>query len=323
MLIGVSCLDDLLGTDHKALLRRLKERYSIDFQMLKMNPIATDSKNPPGVNIQRRIYSLISTSENRKDELNLIGCYVTPDENNELFEVLKLMGISKVKNIIDCDTYEEFKDMGNSAYNLVLRPEARRAAEDMKKENNIDYSFMPVSYDLDEIKSNYETIKNMVGYEEVLDLKKYEEKAIKEIEKAKEIIKDMPISIDHSSVCRPYSLAKTLIQYGFNVESIYQEGLPAFEKESHKWLLENAPHVKIYEAINHNMILRDSQERKELISIGYNAGYMTQSKYVVDLVFDERMFGYEGICLLMNKMTKAYLEPADVKQLINKYGLVI
>ncbi len=323
MFIGVSCLDDLLGTDHEALLSRLRKKYPMDFQMLQMNPISSDSKNPPSINIQRRIYGLIKTTENREDELNLIGNYVMLEENHELLEVLKEMGINKVKTITTCDTYEEFQDMGNSKYNLVLRPEARRAAEDMKLKNNIDYNFNPISYDLDHIRQDYEDIKNMIAPNMELDLKKYEEKAISAINEAKKCIGDMPIIIDHSSVCRPYSLAKALIQYGFNVESIYQEGLAEFEKESYEWLLENAPQVKIYSAENHNMILRTDTENEERIAIGYNAGYMTEAKYVVDLVFDEKMFGYSGVCLLMEKIMKAYLEPTDLKELINRYGLVI
>lgn len=323
ILIGVSCLDDLLGTDHESLLSRLKEAYPLDFQMLQMNPISSDSKNPPGINVQRKIYSLIKTTENKIDEINLIGNYVMLEKNNELYEILKDMGISKVKHITECAGYEEFQEMGNSKYNLVLRPEARRAAEDMKINNNIDYSFMPITYDLEEIKKNYETIRNMIGSNKILDLRKYEENAVLEIEKANELIGDIPISIGNSAVCRPFNLAKALIQYGFRVDSIYHEGLSEFEKESYNWLLENAPNIQIYHAQNHRMILRDSEKNNEILAIGYNAAYMTNSKYVVDLVFDERMFGFNGVCLLMNKMVKAYLEPKDVKELIEGYGLVV
>lgn len=321
--IGVSCLDDLLGTDHNALLHRLRRDYPTDFQVIHMNPISSDSKNPPGINIQRKIYELIKTSHNKKDELNLIGNYVMLEENNELLEILKGIGINKVKHISKYTKYEEFQDMGNSKYNLVLRPEARRVAEDMKLKNNIEYSFNPISYDLDQIRKDYEDIKNMISPNMELDLKKYEEKAISAINEAKKCINNIPIIIDHSSVCRPYSLARALIKYGFNVESIYQEGLAEFEKESYEWLLQNAPQVKIYSAENHNMILRNNTENKERIAIGYNAGYMTEAKYVVDLVFDEKMFGYSGICLLMKKIMKAYLEPEELKKLINRYGLVI
>lgn len=323
MFIGVSCLDDLLGTDHKALLNRLRKDYPIDFQILHMNPISSDSKNPPGVNIQRKIYELIKTSDNKEDELNLIGNYVMLEEDNELLEVLKELGIHKVKHISKYTKYEDFQDMGNSKYNLVLRPEARRAAEDMKLNNNIEYSYIPISYQLDQIKKDYEIINNMIAPDKKLDLKKYEEKAVLAINTAKKCIKDIPISIDHSSVCRPYSLAKALTQYGFNVDSIYQEGLPEFEKDSYEWLMKNLPQVKIYSAENPKMILRSDSENNEIIAIGYNAGYMTKAKYVVDLVFDEKMFGYSGVCLLMQKIMKAYLEPTDLQKLITGYGLVV
>ncbi|WP_294372957.1 nitrogenase component 1 [uncultured Clostridium sp.] len=321
--IGVSCLDDLLGTDHKALLSRLKADYPIDFQVLHMNPISSDSKNPPGINIQRKIYELVKTSENRDNELNLIGNYVMLEENNELLEILREMGINKVKHISNYSRYEDFQDMGNSRYNLVLRPEARRAAEDMKINNKIEYCFVPISYQISQIKKEYEIIKNMIAPDKKIDLKKYEEGAISMIAKARECIKDIPISIDNSSVCRPYSLARALIEYGFNVESIYEEGLPEFEKDSYEWLIKNSPQVKIYPSENPVMILRNDSGNDEKIAIGYNAGYMTKAKYVVDLVFDEKMFGFSGICLLMDKLIEAYTHPTDLKKLITGYGLVV
>ena len=60
--IFVSCLDDLIGTDHGALLEKLHVRWpDIEFRACHMNPISLGSKTPPPVSIQ----SLQSPEEER------------------------------------------------------------------------------------------------------------------------------------------------------------------------------------------------------------------------------------------------------------------
>ena len=60
----VSCLDDLIGTDHEALLSALGARHpEIAFRMCHMNPISLGSRTPPPVSIQNNLYSLMAPSE--------------------------------------------------------------------------------------------------------------------------------------------------------------------------------------------------------------------------------------------------------------------
>jgi hypothetical protein len=50
---------------------------------------------------------------------------------------------------------------------------------------------------------------------------------------------------------------------------------------------------------------------------------MSGAKSVVNLVYDETMFGYQGVCKLMEKIEEAYLHPKDLQTMINAYGLVV
>ena len=103
---------------------------------------------------------------------------------------------------------------------------------------------------------------------------------------------------------------------------MYGEDVSAFEKDSFEWLAANAPQVEVISATNHNRINR-VEEEQDCIAIGYNAAYIEKAKHVVDLIQDEYMFGYSGIMKLMEKMTKCYLEPMSLKEMIEKYGLVV
>ncbi|MBE6024417.1 MAG: oxidoreductase [Cellulosilyticum sp.] len=322
MFIFVSCLDDLLGTDHVAILDVLNNKYPIKFQVGHMNPITNDSKTPPPVTLQRSIYELVEGKGEKAEALNLLGNFVPLDENNELFDVLSQLGVTEVKHISQQKTFKAFEEMGESKYNLVLRPEAKVAAEDMKRRHKINHRFLPVSYDMEIVAEQYKEIIELINKDVNIDLTKVQEETRAQIEKAREVIGDFPIVIGHSAVCRPYNLAKALISYGFNVQRVYAEEVAAFEKESYEWLKENAPGVEIISATNHNRINR-VEEEQDCIAIGYNAAYIEKSKHVVDLIQDEYMFGYNGIVKLMEKMTQCYLEPMALKEMIEKYGLVV
>ena len=322
MFIFVSCLDDLLGTDHVAILDVLNKKYPIKFQVGHMNPITNGSKTPPPVTLQRKMYELVEGQGEKAETLNLLGNFVPLEENNELFDVLSQLGIKEIKHISEQKTFKAFEEMGESKYSLVLRPEAKVAAEDMKRHNKINYRFLPVSYDMEVIAEQYEEIIEMINQDVTVDFTAMQEEAKACIEKAKGVIGDFPIIIGNSAVCRPFNLAKALISYGFNVQKVYADDVVSFEKESFEWLKANAPQVEIISALNHNRINR-VEEEQDCIAIGYNAAYIEKSKHVVDLIQDEHMFGYKGIVKLMDMMTKCYLEPMALKEIIEKYGLVV
>lgn len=322
MFIFVSCLDDLLGTDHVAILDVLNKKYPIKFQVGHMNPITNGSKTPPPVTLQRKMYELVEGQGEKAETLNLLGNFVPLEENNELFDVLSQLGIKEIKHISEQKTFKAFEEMGESKYSLVLRPEAKVAAEDMKRHNKINYRFLPVSYDMEVIAEQYKEIIEMINQDVTVDFTAMQEEAKACIEKAKGVIGDFPIIIGNSAVCRPFNLAKALISYGFNVQKVYADDVVSFEKESFEWLKANAPQVEIISALNHNRINR-VEEEQDCIAIGYNAAYIEKSKHVVDLIQDEHMFGYRGIVKLMDMMTKCYLEPMALKEIIEKYGLVV
>ena len=322
MFIFVSCLDDLLGTDHPAILDVLNKKYPIKFQVGHMNPITQGSKTPPPVTLQRKMYELVEGNGENTQALNLLGNFIVLEEDNELFDVVKQLGIEQVRHISEQTTFEAFEKMGESKFNLVLRPEAKVAAEDMKRHHGIEYRFLPVSYDMETVEAQYKEIIELINKDVAIDFTAIQEETKAAIEKAKEVIGDFPIVIGNSAICRPFNLAKALINYGFNVQKIYAEEVTAFEKDSFAWLQENAPHVEMVAAAHHNHVNR-VEEEQDCIAIGYNVAYILKAKHVVDLIQDEGMFGYKGIKSLMEKMTNAYVEPMSLKEMIDKHGLVV
>ena len=64
----------------------------------------------------------------------------------------------------------------------------------------------------------------------------------------------------------------------------------------------------------HPQSVQYPHEGEEYLCIGFDCGYITKSKKLVELVEDEGLFGYSGVMELMNRMQDAFLTKADGKQ---------
>ena len=86
VLIFVSCLDDLIGTDLNSLCQRLHAAHpDVEFQPAHMNPITLDSKKPPMVTTQAAMYSFLRRTEVHDQGINLLGNLDALDPGCELF----------------------------------------------------------------------------------------------------------------------------------------------------------------------------------------------------------------------------------------------
>ncbi|MBQ7971888.1 MAG: oxidoreductase [Lachnospiraceae bacterium] len=327
VLIFVSCLDDLIGTDHEALQEKLEETYpGIAFRSCHMNPISKGSKTPPGISIQNNTFSLLNKREDRDENINSLGNLIPVDEASELYPFLETLGCANLRHITHYETFEGYQDMAKSRANLVITPVARQAAEQMKKKHGMSYCFVPVSYRIEQIEQDYEHM-----YEELrkpgtnpgkMDFTIYKEDALKKIEEAKSVIKDMPIIVDASATKCPFGLARALVEYGFHVVRVQAPEVIGIDKGNFEWLCENHPEIEVVESLHHKSVLRENQI-PDSIAIGVDGAYLAGSKYVMDLFDDEGMFGYHGVSCIMEKLAHAMDAEVELEKMIHEYGLVV
>ncbi len=317
-----SCLDDLLGTDHDAINAELSAKYpDVQFRHCKMNPISLDSTLPPGVSLNMNMYSLLEKTDKKEKIINVIGSNVTFPENGDLKQILGEKGY-KLYNISDFTTFAEFKRMADASLNIVAGPIALKAAEQMEGELDIPYMKAFVNYDPDEIAGFYQELSDILGEDFVSPSQKYRETAFAKLEEARETVKNYPIAIDYQAVLKPYSLGLMLAKKGFHVGMIAADGVSGHEQENHKELLELVPEVQILNPLHHNAVKFD-HEGDHHLCIGFDCGYMTGSTKVANLMQDEGMYGYDGICRLMDMLMEAYHGDADVKTMIKEAKLII
>ncbi|WP_352400762.1 nitrogenase component 1 [Anaerotignum sp.] len=318
LLLFVSCLDDLLGTDHVQLNKRLAQQYpDVEFRSCHMNPISLDTPFPPGITLQNSIYSLLKKKTEREEGINLIGNNVPINKECELFSLMESVNY-KVHHITDFDSFDEFQTMAMSRLNVVLSPVAEYASRTMVDTLEINRLLAYHTYDLKEICGFYEELAFML--EVPLDVSRFAQEAKVAIEVAREKIGNRSIAIDYQGVRKPFTLARALIEYGFSVKLVMTDDIKPFDKEAYEYLLKNHKEVEILNALHHDMA-KTEDRNSDFLCIGFNCAYATGAKNVVNIIEDESLFGFYGVKKLMEMLIEA--NEVDLKEVIEGAGLVI
>lgn len=90
--------------------------------------------------MQDRLYSLLEPEKERENSVNLIGNFVLPDREGELYALLNAWGISTVRHLPGLESYSEFQRMAAARLNLVLMAMGRYAAQQMEQRLGIPWA---------------------------------------------------------------------------------------------------------------------------------------------------------------------------------------
>ena len=320
--IFVSCIDDLLGTDHDALIDELSGLYPhIRFVFCHMNPTSTDTGVPPAVNIQNKNYSLLDVTKEKDAGVNFIGNLAPLRSNGEVFQMLLDMGVTSVRQISEYDTFAGYQEMAKSSLNLIVTPTGKYASLQMEKKHGIPYEMVLTSFQTDCIRETYEKIAEKLGAK-CPDVSAYEKEAEETLKETAATLNGMPVIIDGEAIVRPFDLAKALLQAGINVQCVFEQKLLPSDEENYNWVMEHDPDITILQPQNPKVTVLEKLEG-ECLSIGYSAAYITGAKYVVDIAGQHGLYGYQGIIDLAKMMAEAIKEPADLKKLLEDAVIVV
>ncbi|MBQ7942475.1 MAG: oxidoreductase [Lachnospiraceae bacterium] len=322
LMIFVSCIDDLLGTDHDALIMQLSEEFpDVRFTFAHMNPTSTDTGVPPAVNIQNKDYALLDRREDRDCGVNLIGNLAPIKKNSELFTVLHEMGASVVRHISDYATFIGYQEMAKSKLNLVLAPTGKYASTNMEKKLGIPFEMALTSFQIDCIKETYERIAKQLGVS-CPDFTAYEEECRAAMERAAQTVGDMEIIIDGETITRPFDLAKSLLEAGMKVKCVYQQKVLPSDKANFEWVRENYPEILVLQP-QHPRTTISEKFGVDCLSIGFSAAYISGAKHVLDIAGQHGLYGFQGIIDLMKMIEEASQKEVELKKLLEDTVLVV
>ena len=320
MLIYTSCIHHFLGCDLSHCYSVLRERFpDIKFTDCYMNPIMRKSGITPDARMRQRLYSLLDVTEKDDNKILFAGGDFAIDEENEFKRYLVQCGY-EVLEIQNCTTFDDYLELSRAKHCVTTFPSAVPAGKDLAKKHGMIHTHMPMSFDFEEIKSNYRLLSEKLGIAEG-DFSEIERKCDRELSELKSVIGDTPIIIDYTAFTRPLSLAILLLKYGFNVTKIYADAFTFEEEKDFEYLKSSHPDIEILPTVHSCMRTNARLSEKKTLAIGQKAAYFGGTEYFVNIVESGGYFGFEGILKLCRDMKEAVNTPKDTRSLIQIKGM--
>ena len=302
VMICITCVDALLGTDMERVCRRAEEKTGVRVKPCYMYALTREGRKPPMVHVRQSIYSMLEQRPRRSSSVNIMGFFAPLDDGTELYAMLKSAGVRNIREIGRCKTYEEFQMMAEANFNLVLNPEARFAAEDLQYKLGIPSVELIRMYQTDRIHRQYEAFGQALGV--TFDDTPYRQEAEAAVAEFQEQYPDTVFAVGEAMNGNPFELALALTRYGFKVSEIYGTIAPEFYVYVNK-LAQLSPETKIYSNLEPTMLYYSCSTSDADLTIGKDAGYYHPGCPNVQWNSDVQPFGYEAVRDLFRALLQA------------------
>lgn len=302
VMICITCVDALLGTDMERVCRKSTEAAGVPVVPCYMYALTREGRLPPMSQVRKSVYSLLEPLPKRPDAMNIMGFFAPLDDDCELYELMRAVGMHEIREISRCETYDEYLQMAEANFNLVLNPEARYAAQDLEKRLGIPSIELTRVYQLDKIANQYRLFGQAIGVE--FDFTTYRDEAKEAIGMLRDAHPDANFSIGEMVNAEPFELALALVRYGFGVSEIFGTvgtGNVAYIRA----LAELSPDTRIYSNLNPSMLYFDPATSSANVAIGKDARYYHPELPGVEWADDRQPFGFRGLRSLIDTVSAA------------------
>lgn len=319
VLLFISCQHFFLAYDQQMVFRELRRRFpAIDFTDCYMIPTLRKSGLTPDQKMRIQMYSLLKPRPKNRKKINLIGSNLPLQQDGELMIFLKEHGY-ELQMLNWCDTYEDYLGMAEAFLNLYYEPIAGMAGEDLKKRLGQDVQYLPFVYQSDRLEENYRRLAEHLSIS-APDLTEWKMRADQAMKDAKALIGDTPVSVDYTFTFRILSFTRMLLEYGFQVKTLYVDVFLPEEEEDFFWIQEHAPNLQIFATSRPQMRFVHPQTQEKVLAIGQKAAYFSGTDYFVNVAESGGWYGFRGIMEIAEQMKDAFLHKKDRRDLIQRKG---
>ena len=299
VMICITCVDALLGTDMDRVCRKAEERTGLPVRPCYMYALTREGRKPPMVHVRQSLYSLLEPAKKKGNVVNLLGFFSPLVDDCELYELLHSAGIKTIHEISRCRDFDEYKTMAEANFNLVLHQEARAAAEDFHERLKIPFIELRRLYQTDKIENQYQAFGSVLGvaFDTTADRKEAEQA----VENFRKVCPDASFAVGECMNGDPFELALALLKYGFKVPEIY--GTITIENFVYmKHIAELSPDTKVFSNMEPTMLYYDPKKSGVNITIGKDALYYHQGCPGIMWNQDEQPFGFAGVRRLLEAL---------------------
>lgn len=308
VMICITCVDALLGTDMERVCRKAEEKAGLPVRPCYMYALTREGRKPPMVHVRQSLYSLLEPGRKKGNVVNLLGYFSPLVDDCELYTLLQEAGVKTIHEISRCEDFEEYKKMSEANFNLVLHPEARFAAEDFHDRLKIPFIELRRLYQIDKIGSQYQAFGAALGIE--FHAEEQKKQAQKAIESFRKVCPDPVFAVGECANADPFELSLALVKYGFKVAEIY--GTITGENFIYiRQLKKLSPQTKIFSNMEPTMLYYDPTESGVTLTIGKDACYYHPNTKGIHWNEERQPFGYAGVRRLFEALELAVTEQAE------------
>lgn len=314
VVLCITCVDALLGTDLDRVCRKAEEALAHQVHVVPsyMYALTREGKNPPMVAIRDTIYSLIQRKHPKMNRVNLLGNFTHLEDNCELYDLLHQIGLTDIREVGRCETLAEYKEMGDANFNLILNPEARKAAYALDERLGIPYAELTRLYQIDRIARQYDLFASALGTSFHYD--KYREEAERMTSSMQQVCQGKTFAIGQVVNGNPVEMALALSKLGLQVLSVFAN----LSTEDYPYLRELAeynPDMRIYSTLSPTMMNYDG-DLSVNVSIGIDASFYYPKSINVKWNDEVQPFGFRGLCHFAQAVLDA-LQPSVEASTVN------
>ena len=308
VMICITCVDALLGTDMERVCRKAEEKVDIPVRPCYMYALTREGRKPPMVHVRQSLYSLLEPQKKKGNVVNLLGFFSPLVDDCEMYELLQQAGVKTIHEISRCKDYEEYQTMSQANFNLVLHPEARFAAEDFHDRLKIPFIELRRLYQTDKIENQYRALGQVLGVS--FDQEVYKKTAEEAVERFREVCPDASFAVGECMNGDSFELALALVRYGFQVPEIY--GTITAENFVYiRHLAELSPDTKVFSNMEPTMLYYDPSGSGVNLTIGKDAGYYHRDQPNAVWNQDRQPYGYAGVRRLFETLTEKVLQKGE------------
>lgn len=308
VMICITCVDALLGTDMERVCRKAEEKAGLPVRPCYMYALTREGRKPPMVHVRQSLYSLLEPGHKKGNVVNLLGYFSPLVDDCELYTLLQEAGVKTIHEISRCEDFEEYKKMSEANFNLVLHPEARFAAEDFHDRLKIPFIELRRLYQIDKIGSQYQAFGAALGIE--FHVEEQKKQAQEAIESFRKVCPEPVFAVGECANADPFELSLALVKYGFKVAEIY--GTITGENFIYiRQLKKLSPQTKIFSNMEPTMLYYDSAESGVTLTIGKDACYYHPNTKGIHWNEERQPFGYAGVRRLFEALELAVAEQAE------------
>ncbi len=295
VMICITCVDALLGTDMERVCRKASDYAGVPVLPCYMYALTREGRIPPMVAVRKTVYSLLETRKKNPKAVNLLGEFAALDDDCEIYPLLKSIGITRINELARCADFEAYQEMAEANFNIILNPESRHAAEDIRKRLGIPSIELSRVYQIDKIHHQYELFASAIGV--TLDDSQYKAEAEEAVNTFYQKHGSLRFAVGEWINGDPFEMALALLRYGHKVTEIY-----GTVSDSNFIYIKNlaalSPDTKIFTNLSPTMLNYDCSEITADVSIGKDAAFYNSSCPNVPFNEENKPFGFAGVTKL-------------------------